>query len=90
VCDVIAGSTAAFSIASALYHRNQTGKGQHIDVSMLEAALAFLSSEVADYTMTDVKPQLLGNRAVSLVPTADLFKTGDGYILFAVNFERQI
>lgn len=90
VCDVIAGSTAAFSIASALYHRTQTGKGQLIDVSMLEASLAFLSSEVADYTMTDVRPQLLGNRAVSLVPTANLFKTGDGYILLAVNFERQI
>lgn len=90
VCDVIAGSTAAFSIASALYHRNQTGKGQHIDVSMLEAALAFLSSEVADLTMADVRPELLGNRAVSLAPTADLFKTGDGYILLAVTFERQI
>lgn len=90
VCDVIAGQTAAFAIASALYQRGQTGKGQMIDVSMLEAALAFLSSEIADYTMTDVKPQLNGNRAVSLVPTADLFKTGDGYILLAVNFERQV
>lgn len=90
VCDVIAGSTAAFSIASALYQRTQTGKGQLIDVSMLEASLAFLSSEVADLTMTDVKPQLLGNRAVSLAPTADLFKTGDGDILLAVTFDRQV
>jgi crotonobetainyl-CoA:carnitine CoA-transferase CaiB-like acyl-CoA transferase len=90
VCDVIAGQTAAFAIASALYQRGQTGKGQMIDVSMLEAALAFMSSEIADYTLTDVKPQLNGNRAVSLVPTADLFQTGDGYILLAVNFERQV
>lgn len=90
VCDVIAGQTAAFAIASALFQRGQTGKGQMIDVSMLEAALAFMSSEIADYTLTDVKPQLNGNRAVSLVPTADLFQTGDGYILLAVNFERQV
>jgi crotonobetainyl-CoA:carnitine CoA-transferase CaiB-like acyl-CoA transferase len=90
VCDVIAGQTAAFAIASALFQRTHTGKGQLIDVSMLEAALAFMSSEVADFTMTGVKPALMGNRAVSLVPTADLFKTGDGYILLAVNFERQI
>lgn len=90
VCDVIAGSTAALGIASALYQRTHTGKGQLVDVSMLEATLAFLSSEVADLTMTGVKPQLLGNRAVSLVPTADLFKTGDGYILLAVNFDRQV
>lgn len=90
VCDVIAGQTAAFAIASALFQRGQSGKGQMIDVSMLEAALAFMSSEIADYTLTDVKPQLNGNRAVSLVPTADLFQTGDGYILLAVNFERQV
>ncbi|ETR77549.1 acyl-CoA transferase [Afipia sp. P52-10] len=90
VCDVIAGSTAAFAIASALYHRSQTGKGQLIDVSMLEAAIAFLSSEVADFTMTGVTPALMGNRAVSLAPTADLFATGDGYILLAVTFERQV
>ena len=90
VCDVIAGQTAAFAIASALFQRTHTGKGQLIDVSMLEAALAFMSSEIADFTMTGVKPALMGNRAVSLVPTADLFKTGDGYILLAVNFERQI
>ena len=51
--------------------------------------MPFMSSEIADYTMTDVKPALVGNQAVSLVPTADLFKTGDGHILLAVNFERQ-
>jgi crotonobetainyl-CoA:carnitine CoA-transferase CaiB-like acyl-CoA transferase len=90
VCDVIAGQTAAFAIASALFQRTHTGKGQLIDVSMLEAALAFMSSEIADFTMTGVKPALVGNRAVSLVPTADLFKTGDGHILLAVNFERQV
>ena len=89
VCDVIAGSTAAFAIASALHQRHTTGKGQMIDVSMLEATLAFLSSEIADLTMTDVKPQLLGNKAVSLSPTADLFPTADGHILLAVSFDRQ-
>lgn len=89
VCDVIAGSTAAFAIASALHQRHATGKGQMIDVSMLEATLAFLSSEIADLTMTDVKPQLLGNKAVSLSPTADLFPTADGQLLLAVSFDRQ-
>jgi crotonobetainyl-CoA:carnitine CoA-transferase CaiB-like acyl-CoA transferase len=90
VCDIIAGSTAALGIASALHQRHQTGRGQLVDVSMLEATLAFLSSEVAELTMTGVKPGLLGNRSVSLVPTADLFKTGEGFILLAVIFERQV
>ncbi len=90
VCDIIAGSTAALGIASALHQRHQTGRGQLVDVSMLEATLAFLSSEVAELTITGVKPGLLGNRSVSLVPTADLFETGEGFILLAVIFERQV
>jgi crotonobetainyl-CoA:carnitine CoA-transferase CaiB-like acyl-CoA transferase len=89
VCDLIAGSAAALGISSALYQRTRTGTGQHVDVSMLEAALGFLSSEIADYTMTGVQPRLLGNRAVSLAPTADLFKAADGHILLAVTFDRQ-
>ena len=43
VCDVLSGATAAFGVSSALYQRDRTGKGQLIDVSMLEATMAFLS-----------------------------------------------
>ena len=49
VCDVLSGATAAFGVSSALFQRTHTGKGQLVDVSMLEATLAFLSGQVADY-----------------------------------------
>jgi crotonobetainyl-CoA:carnitine CoA-transferase CaiB-like acyl-CoA transferase len=56
---------------------------------MLEATLAFLSGQVADYTVAGHRQQLSGNQAVSRRPTANLFKAGDGYLLLAVNNEKQ-
>jgi crotonobetainyl-CoA:carnitine CoA-transferase CaiB-like acyl-CoA transferase len=89
VCDVLSGCTAAFGVSSALFQRTHTGKGQLVDVSMLEATLAFLSGPVADYTVAGHHQQLSGNQAVSRRPTANLFKAGDGYLLLAVNNEKQ-
>jgi crotonobetainyl-CoA:carnitine CoA-transferase CaiB-like acyl-CoA transferase len=89
VCDVLSGATAAFGVSSALFQRNATGKGQLVDVSMLEATLAFLSGQIADYSVAGHKQQLSGNQAVSRRPTANRFRAGDGYILLAVNTEKQ-
>jgi len=89
VCDTLAGMTAAFAISSALFQRTHTGKGQFIDVSMLEATLAFLPGQVADFTVAGHRQQQSGNQAVSRRATANLFKARDGYILLAVNNEKQ-
>jgi len=89
VCDVLSGSTAAFGVSSALFQRTHSGRGQLVDVSMLEATLAFLSGPVADYTVAGHRQQLSGNQAVSRRPTANLFKAGDGHLLLAVNSEKQ-
>ena len=90
VCDVLSGATAAFGVSSALFQRTHTGKGQLVDVSMLEATIAFLSGQVADYTVAGHRQTLSGNQAVSRRPTANLFKAGkDEFILLAVNNEKQ-
>jgi crotonobetainyl-CoA:carnitine CoA-transferase CaiB-like acyl-CoA transferase len=90
VCDVLSGATAAFGVSSALFQRTHTGKGQLVDVSMLEATIAFLSGQVADYTVAGHHQTLSGNQAVSRRPTANLFKAGkDEFILLAVNNEKQ-
>src|SRR5947209_19150211 len=89
VCDVLSGATAAFGVSSALFQRNATGKGQLVDVSMLEATLAFLSGQIADFSVAGHRQQLSGNQAVSRKTTANLFRAGDGYILLAVNDEKQ-
>jgi crotonobetainyl-CoA:carnitine CoA-transferase CaiB-like acyl-CoA transferase len=89
VCDVLSGATAAFAVSSALFQRTHTGKGQMVDVSMLEASLAFLSGQIADYSVAGHRQKLSGNQAVSRKPTANLFRAGDGHLLLAVNNEKQ-
>jgi crotonobetainyl-CoA:carnitine CoA-transferase CaiB-like acyl-CoA transferase len=89
VCDILSGATGAFALASALYQRTHTGKGQFVDVSMLEASLAFLTTQVADYTVAGHRQQQAGNQAVSRKVTANLFRAKDSYLLLAVNDEKQ-
>jgi crotonobetainyl-CoA:carnitine CoA-transferase CaiB-like acyl-CoA transferase len=89
VCDVLSGMTAAFAVASALFQRTHTGEGQFIDVSMLEASLAFLSTQVADFTVAGHQQEQFGNQAISRKVTANLFRSKNSYLLLAVNDEKQ-
>jgi crotonobetainyl-CoA:carnitine CoA-transferase CaiB-like acyl-CoA transferase len=89
ICDAIGGMTAAFALSSALYQRTHTGRGQMVDVAMLDASLSFLSSFVTDWTVGGHLQGQSGNRAQSRMPTADVFKVKDGHILLAVNNEKQ-
>ena len=89
VCDVLSGMTAAFAVASALFQRTHTGIGQFIDVSMLEASLAFLSTQVADFTVAGHRQEQFGNQAISRKVTANLFRAKGSYLLLAVNDEKQ-
>jgi crotonobetainyl-CoA:carnitine CoA-transferase CaiB-like acyl-CoA transferase len=89
VCDVLSGMTAAFAVSSALFQRTHTGKGQMIDVSMLEASLAFLSTQVADFTVAGHRQEQFGNQAISRKVTANLFRAKDSFLLLAVNNDDQ-
>jgi crotonobetainyl-CoA:carnitine CoA-transferase CaiB-like acyl-CoA transferase len=89
VCDVLSGMTAAFAVSSALYQRSHTGEGQYIDVSMLEASLAFLSTQVADFTVAGHRQEQFGNQAISRKVTANLFRARESWLLLAVNNDRQ-
>jgi crotonobetainyl-CoA:carnitine CoA-transferase CaiB-like acyl-CoA transferase len=89
VCDVLSGATGAFAISSALFQRTHTGKGQFLDVSMLEASLAFLTTQVADYTVAGHHQHQAGNQAISRKVTANLFRAKDSFLLLAVNDEKQ-
>lgn len=89
VCDTLTGMTCAFGVASALFQRTHTGVGQFVDVSMLDATLAFLPGPIADWTVAGHRQKQSGNQAVSRKPTANLFKAKDGWLLLAVNNDRQ-
>lgn len=89
VCDVLSGMTAAFAVSSALFQRTHTNQGQFIDVSMLEASLAFLSTQIADFTVAGHRQVQFGNQAISRKVTANLFRAKNSYLLLAVNNDRQ-
>jgi len=89
LCDTIGGMTAAFAVASALYQRAQTGTGQFVDVSMLDAALSFLSPQVAEYTVTGHQHRQFGNLSTTGKVTGNRFKAGEGDLMLAVMTEKQ-
>ncbi len=89
ICDTIGGVTAALAVASALYQRTHTGRGQLVDVAMLDAALAFIPGPVSEYTVAGIEQRQIGNGSVSRKPTASRFRARDGYIVLAVLTEKQ-
>jgi crotonobetainyl-CoA:carnitine CoA-transferase CaiB-like acyl-CoA transferase len=89
ICDTIGGITAALAVSSALYQRTHTGRGQFVDVAMLDAALAFIPGPVSEYTVAGIEQRQIGNGSVSRKPTASRFRAGDGYIVLAVLTEKQ-
>jgi len=89
ICDTIGGMTAALAVSSALYQRQQTGRGQFVDVAMLDAALAFIPGPVCEYTVAGIPQRQIGNGSVSRKPTAGRFRAGDGYLVLAVLTDKQ-
>ncbi|HOA94240.1 MAG TPA: CoA transferase [Quisquiliibacterium sp.] len=89
ICDMIGGMTGAFGLASALYQRERTGRGQLVDVAMLDSALNFLAPMVAEATLAGHRSEQMGNLSVTRKATADLFRCGDGWLMLAVLTERQ-
>lgn len=87
VADMSTGMMTAFAIATALYQRTHTGRGQFVDVSMLDTMLNLLSCQAAETTVAGVKHAQIGNRSISRKPTADRFRAGDGYVVLAVMTE---
>jgi crotonobetainyl-CoA:carnitine CoA-transferase CaiB-like acyl-CoA transferase len=89
ICDTIGGITAALAVSSALYQRTHTGRGQFVDVAMLDAALAFIPGPVSEYTVAGIEQTQIGNGSVSRKPTAHRFRAGSGYIVLAVLTDKQ-
>ena len=66
--DPVAGVFGAFGIISALLHRNRTGQGQHIDLSMWETLEMMLAESIIEYEMTGRQPERMGNHDGWIAP----------------------
>jgi len=81
--DITAGLFTAIGINAALYHRTKTGKGQKIDVAMLDSQVAILENALARYQVEGISPKPLGNRHPSLSPF-QAFLAKDEYFVVAI------
>ena len=78
--DVPAAFLAAYAIAAALFRRAQTGRGQYIDLAMIDAAILMQLSVFSRVFTDSSGGGLIGNRSTAAVLTADAFPCSDGYI----------
>jgi crotonobetainyl-CoA:carnitine CoA-transferase CaiB-like acyl-CoA transferase len=87
VADNAAGMFACMSILAALYVRKNTGKGQHIDISLFEAAVSLLGNVSANHLISGEEAPRLGNGHPNIVPY-QAFRTKNGYIVVSCGNDR--
>ena len=88
ITDIGAGMWSAFAIMAALRHREVGGEGQYIDVSMLDAQVAWLTYQAAYFFANDEAPKRLGAAHPTLVPYQGFMCKDGKYINVAVGSER--
>ena len=88
LCDTVGGLNAAFAMMGALYARERTGRGQFIDVAMLDSVMPLLGWVAANWLIGGKAPQLMGNDNMTAAPSGT-FRTADGYINIAANEQKQ-
>jgi formyl-CoA transferase len=89
IVDITAGLFACNAILAALHHREKTGKGQYIDIALLDAMVAWLGNVGSNYLISGKLPKRHGNAHPNIVPY-EPFLTADGaYVALAVGNDNQ-
>ena len=88
IADVMTGMYAAVGILAALRHRDLTGMGQHIDISLLDSQIAWLVNAGTNYLAAQEPPTRLGNGHPNIVPY-QVFDAADGPMILAVGNDAQ-
>ncbi|MDT9691258.1 CoA transferase [Streptomyces sp. P9(2023)] len=86
--DVITGLHAGLGVLAALRHRERTGEGQRVEVSLLTSLLSALTNQSAAYLGAEVVPRAMGNRHPSIAPY-EVFEAQDRPLVLAVGNDRQ-
>ena len=88
VTDMVAGLLAAQGIILALFARERTGRGQQVDIGMLDGVISLLSYHASIYLTTGAESRRVGNRHVTIAPY-DTFEALDGELFLAVGNDEQ-
>ena len=85
--DIVAGIFSVIGALLALIHKQKTGEGQLVDVSMMDCQVAILENAVARYVTTGIIPKPFGNRHPSITPFCS-FTAKDGSIIVGAGNDR--
>lgn len=88
IADIVSGMFAAQGVAFALLARVRTGRGQRVDIGMLDATAALLTYQAGIYFATGATPGRMGNRHPTIVPY-ETFEASDGDFVVAVGNDEQ-
>ncbi|HJN93055.1 MAG TPA: CaiB/BaiF CoA-transferase family protein, partial [Dehalococcoidia bacterium] len=88
IADIASGMFAAQGVTLALLGRQRTGRGQRVDVAMLDSVAALLTYQAGIYFTTGTAPQRMGNRHPTIVPY-ETFEASDGVFVVAVGNDEQ-
>jgi crotonobetainyl-CoA:carnitine CoA-transferase CaiB-like acyl-CoA transferase len=82
VVDIMTGMYSTIAVCAAIANRERTGKGQHIDMALLDTQVGFLANQGANFLVTGEAPARLGNTHPNIVPYQSV-PTKDGAIILA-------
>ncbi|MGB7318862.1 MAG: CaiB/BaiF CoA-transferase family protein [Planktotalea sp.] len=88
ITDIFTGVYAVAGILAAVHQRHSTGKGQHIDMALLDVAAAVTGNQAMNYLATGVAPRMMGNAHINLTPY-QVFDCADGHIIIATGNDSQ-
>jgi crotonobetainyl-CoA:carnitine CoA-transferase CaiB-like acyl-CoA transferase len=88
VADLLPGMYATTAVLAALAHRERSGRGQHVDLALLDVQVATLANQGESYLATGRAPRRLGNAHPSIVPY-QAFATKDGHLVLAIGNDGQ-
>ncbi len=86
--DILTGLYATIAIQAALAHREPSGRGQHIDLALLDVQVACLANQAMNYLVSGRAPRRMGNGHPNIVPYQD-FPTADGDMILAIGNDGQ-
>ena len=88
IADVLTGLYTVIAILAALHHREKTGEGQEIDISLLDCQVSSLINVASNYLCSGMSPKRLGNQHPNIVPY-QVFSVKDGELVVAVGNDEQ-
>ena len=88
VTDIVTGLYGAVGVLAAVEQRHRTGRGQHLDMSLLDCAVALMANQAMNYLATGAAPQRRGNAHPNIVPYQAM-PAADGWIIVAAGNDGQ-